>query len=295
MKRYKESNFESLRSDFIRQYLPNNCDNLGQIVLKSVFIGLLITVLVVGIYFSIYYFNDLSERNLIEKNRETFLSSPETLHEQNSDYKAWLEIPDSETNYPVFQSDNNSFYLSHNSKKEESSYGTLVLDYRSDLEDNNLVIYGNNPKNGYLFSSLENFRSLDYFKRHSLIKLTDNKGTTNYKVYAVFVLNASKKDDGGHIYDVYRNDFENEIIFENWVGEAKERSIINSSIDVALTDKTLTLITGCDDFENARLVVMARSLREGEEASSQNNNAIPNQKPRYPKKWYKERNIEYPF
>ena len=61
-----------------------------------------------------------------------------------------------------------------------------------------------------------------------------------------------------------------------------------------IEDEYLTLITSCDDFDGARLVVMARRLREGETSTKTYKYTI-NQNPKFPKKWYKDRNIEYPF
>ena len=47
-----------------------------------------------------------------------------------------------------------------------------------------------------------------------------------------------------------------------------------------------------EDFENARLVVMARKLRSGEDNTPLNNAAHTNPNPTYPQKWYDERGIK---
>lgn len=299
MRRYKETGSKKFLKTFFKQYLPNKTDNVKQITIKSVFILLFIAVWVAGIYFSVYYFNDLSEKNLMEESRAAFAENPKRLLKENSDYKAWLELEGTNLNNPVYQAQDNSFYLWKNPAKEDSSYGSLFLDYRckisEDKRDNNLVIYGNNLENGYLFGELDKLRNPDFFKNNSLLKFTDFSGTEEYKIYAVFVLNASAEDDDGYVYNIYRNDFKDENDFKFWVSEAKERSIISTLVDVLPQDKIITLVTDCKDFQNARLVVMARSCREGEIITSVDNTAVANKKPKHPKKWYEERNIEYPF
>ena len=89
--------------------------------------------------------------------------------------------------------------------------------------------------------------------------------------------------------------FENEEDFNLWVNEAYERSIINTGINAKFGDDLITLITCCEDFEDARLVVMARKTREGESEAVDTSISALNPKPRYPVRWYTERDRKYPF
>ena len=75
----------------------------------------------------------------------------------------------------------------------------------------------------------------------------------------------------------------------------KERSIINTGVEVEYGDRMLTLVTCADDFENARLVVMARILHENEAIKTFTDTAIANPSPRYPEGWYKKHSLEYPY
>ena len=70
------------------------------------------------------------------------------------------------------------------------------------------------------------------------------------------------------------------------------RSFVKSKIDFTIEDEYLTLITSCDDFEGARLVVMARRLRQAEDRTDLYKYSL-NQNPKLHKKWYEVRNIEY--
>lgn len=296
MRRYKEIWLEA----FFKNYIPCKTDNLKQICLKVVFLLSVVGILISGIYFGNYYYGNFREEKLLSTNREIFENNDfsvsfDTLKQKNSDYCAWLKLGSTKLNCPVYKTDDNSFYINHNSLKERSSFGSLFFDYRCKMGDKNSVIYGNSLENGNLFSILEKLRTLSFYKQNSVFSLADKDGETDYIIYAVFVLNAKIKDDGDYIYNIYRNNFTSKNAFNNWCAEAKERSVIATNVDVAESDSIVTLVTGCDDFENARLVVMARSVREGEKSSYLSKKAEANKNPRYPKRWYRERNIKYPF
>ena len=105
----------------------------------------------------------------------------------------------------------------------------------------------------------------------------------------------SKSDDNNYIYNISRKSFANDEDFESWSGEAYERSLINPGVDVNKDDNIITLVTCVYDFDDARLVVMARETREDEDASVDTSAAKANPSPRYPKRWYDDRGIKYPF
>ena len=57
-------------------------------------------------------------------------------------------------------------------------------------------------------------------------------------------------------------------------------------------DNIITLVTCTSDFENARLIIMARETREGENPEVDTSLANVNPNPRYPKIWYTKRGIK---
>ena len=198
-----------------------------------------------------------------------------------------------------YQTDNNEFYLTHNQKKQKSAYGALFFDCKNLITegetDKNLVIYGHHMKNGSMFANLTKYKSLSFYKENPTIEFSTlyKKGT--YKVYAAFVLNASKADDNGYIYNISRKNFISDEDFNSWVDEARERSLISTGVDVENGDNIITLVTCAYDFDNARFVVMARETREGESVLADTSKAYANPSPRYPKHWYEKRGIDYPF
>ena len=70
------------------------------------------------------------------------------------------------------------------------------------------------------------------------------------------------------------------------VEQMQVRSIINTPVDVQPGDELLTLSTCTYEFDDARLVLVARKVRDGESASVDVGSATLNPKPLYPQIWY---------
>lgn len=285
---------------FLQSFLPNGRDNIKQLFIKSLYLISALGILLSGIFLGNYFSDINSEKNLLSYYRDVKYSEDINgfgeLQKQNPDLTAWIKLDGIDLDHPVFQGENNSFYLNHNADGEKSPYGSILLDSKNKLTnqqtDQNLLIYGKSNKDGSGFGGLKKLRNLNFYKRHSTIEFTTDNEEATYRIYAVFVLNASKSDDSGYIYNIRRKTFLNQTDFDLWVGEAKSRSLINTNVNVNPDDNILTLITECDDFNNARLVVMAKKLSDEENAIPNNANATANHYPLYPQRWYDERGIK---
>ena len=295
-------------------YIPNRRDNIKQIIIKVFFLVSLTVLIISSVYLANYFLTANRQDSIINDSREIWHSalndSADAVNKpsedvnalmlkENSDYKGWITISNTKVDNPIYQTDNNDFYLNHNQQKKKSAYGALFFDHNNIITENktdsNLVIYGHNMINGSMFGTLKKFKSLDFYKANPTIEFSTLYKKSTYKIYAIFVLNASKADDSGYIYNISRNNFLNDDDFNSWVNEAYERSIINTGVDVELGDNIITLVTCVNDFDDARLVIMARETREDEESYVDTSSASVNPSPRYPKRWYDERGLKYPF
>ena len=322
MKHSKENNiFKSILNHIYISYIPNKKDNLKQIILKVLFIVCFVTLIVSAVYLADYFWEAEHQNAVIDYSREIWhetVSNHEPdgedyeddehavdntkiqyMLEENSDFKGWITIPGTKVDNPIYQTTNNDYYLNHNQLGQKSVYGALYFDYRNKLsetkQDKNLIIYGHEMKNGSMFGSLKKLKSLDFYKQYPTLEFSTLYEKHTYKIYSVFILNSLKSDDDGYIYNVYRENFNSETDFDSWTEEAFDRSIINTGVGVKYGDDILTLITCSEDFPNARLVVMARKVRDNESGVVETKKATVNANPRYPKKWYEHRGLDYPF
>lgn len=299
-------NIGSKLTGTIKSILPAKNDKVLDIVIKITSmvaaLGLLISS---GVLISMLL-GENNQRQIIETAREEFNMEQDEKNDdevyeafdellaQNGDVKGWLSISNTNVNNPVYQTSDNDYYLNHNMLKEKSKYGALFFDYRdtvsADTVSQNLTIYGHNMRDKSMFGTLSNYRQLAFYKQNPTIRLKTLYDEAEYVIFAVMITNASAKDDNGYIYNYTLPYFETSEAFMEWIEEAKKKSLIKTDISVGEDDQILTLSTCCYDFNNARFVVMAKRLAEGEAANALSATLNPNVK--YPQAWYDKRGLK---
>ena len=110
------------------------------------------------------------------------------LQKENPDIIGWLEIENTNINYPVLQGTDNEYYMTHNYKKEKSKKGSIFLtkDYDWSIPSTNLLIYGHNLRNGTMFEELLKYENEEFYKEHPSIRFTTAKEDAEYAIIAVF-------------------------------------------------------------------------------------------------------------
>lgn len=111
----------------------------------------------------------------------------QNLHNENNDYLFWLYIPNTKIDYPVMMSRDNKDYLHSSFYKEKLYSGTLFIDALSQKQENqdNLIVYGHNMKDGSMFGTLKKWRSEKYFNEHKFIEIYTEKEKRVYLIFAV--------------------------------------------------------------------------------------------------------------
>ncbi len=220
---------------------------------------------------------------------EGMLAKYASLYAVNDDLRGWISIPGFEINLPIAQGPNNSHYLKKDIYGKYTRYGVPYFDYRiTDFENlhRNTVVYGHNMRHDDLiFGMLENYRTIEGFRQAPVIECNTIYGDHSWFVYAVFISNAFKEDDNGYVlpYNFIDLDDGN---FLKYLEEIDARKLYTTGVDINLTDKILTLSTCAYDFDDARLVVVARQRREGESVAVDTSKAYKNDDPKYPQAWY---------
>lgn len=226
------------------------------------------------------------------------LAKYKQLYDVNSDISGWISMPALEINFPIAKGKDNDYYLHRNIYKKYADYGVPFFDYRmTDLKNlhRNNVVYGHNMKNDDLiFGMLENYRKVDYFKANPVIECNTIYGDHTWFICAVFITNSTKSADNGYVFPYNFVDVD-DAKFASFIEEIKKRSFYDTGVDVELTDKLLTLSTCCYDFNDARLVVVAREKRANESANIDVSGAKENPNPKYPQAWYDAKGKTNPY
>ena len=113
-------------------------------------------------------------------------------------------------------------------------------------------------------------------------------------MFAVFVTNTLPEHDNGEVFNYRRSEFADEEDFNNWIEQIRLRSVVNTDIEVSYEDEILTLSTCAYDFDDARLVVMARRVADdGYDKYTVYSSSI-NPNPMYPEIWYTKKGLTKP-
>ena len=121
---------------------------------------------------------EVNETEITEEKTQRMLQIQE-LQKENKEIIGWLEIEGTSINYPVCQTTDNDYYLTHNYKKEESSSGSLFLDKGFDLI-NSRVYYKTeqNVFRYYYFVNAENEGEYNEFVNNAKKASIYNTGVT---------------------------------------------------------------------------------------------------------------------
>lgn len=164
--------------------------------------------------------------------------------EENPDTIGWVKIDGTKIDYPVVKYTDNKYYLKHDFKKEPNSAGWVFMDYKNNFNDQNIILYAHNRRDGSMFGTLEMLFEEEFYKEHNneILFIKENE-IIRYNIFSVYKV-ASTDSYNSTNFD----SFDEKII------EFKNRSIINFDMKESNAEQIITLST-CDYNNSYRLVV----------------------------------------
>lgn len=205
----------------------------------------------------------ISESNEENPEKTDRMLKLEELKKENSDIVAWIEIENSNINYPVLQGEDNSFYMTHNYKKEYSKDGSIFLDkdYDWSVPSTNLLLYGhNNRDSSEMFVELMNYKEKSYYDSHKTIRFTTMEEDAEYEIISVFLSRVYYKSEKDVFRYYYFINAENEEEYNYYVENSKKASLYNIDATAKYGDQLLTLSTCEYSQVDGRLAVVARKI-----------------------------------
>lgn len=177
----------------------------------------------------------------------------------------WLKFDDKNIDggfgYPVMQTTDNEYYLSHNLNQEEDKNGSIFMDKDCNVltPSTNYIIYGHNMQSGKMFGKLDLYQKESYCKEHPYIQFDTiyEKGT--YQVMYVFRSRVYSEEE--IVFKYYQFiDANSEQEFDSYMSEMAALSLYDTGVTAQYGDQLLTLST-CDYQEkNGRFVVVAKRI-----------------------------------
>jgi len=180
----------------------------------------------------------------------------DALKETNEDIIAWVTIPDTAVNYPVTQTDNNSYYLTHLYDGTYNKTGCLFADYenQADFSDRNTIIYGHNMRDGSMFAVLNEYDGQEFFDAHKELYLITPEGGYVVELFAAF---PARPSESGTDTSPWRLSWRDDGAYTTWLKSMQDRSVVESDVTVTSSDKVLTLST-CRPGGTERFIVMGK-------------------------------------
>ncbi len=209
---------------------------------------------------------DDDEPEITEDSGHTILKAYRKLYKKNSDIIGWITVKNTQIDYPVMQTkDDSEYYLHRNYAKEYDVNGLPFLDAKCDVEDqySNLMIYGHHMKSGLMFAHLEDFEDADFYKKHKTIELDTLYEKREYEVVAVFRSQIYDEDDDVFKYYSYGGAL-SEKQYDTYVSNCKKLSVHDTGVTPTYGEQLLTLVTCAYHTDNGRFVVVARRIDDQE-------------------------------
>ena len=226
---------------------------------------LCIVVCVLGVaYIAIYYFRKDKNEDVYQKVQKQVEEKKQeedaedeipidfaSLKETNPDIYAWIEIPDTNVNYPIVQSaDDDSYYLNHTIDGQEGYPGSIYTEKvnAKDFSDFNTVIYGHDMKDGSMFRKLEEYKDKDFWKENPYFYIyTPDGNVATYQIYSVGVV---KDTSEGYTYQ-----FADDAAFASFLEATKASSLYDTGVEVGNDSQIVTLSTCTREGNDDRTIV----------------------------------------
>ena len=169
----------------------------------------------------------------------------------NNEIVAYLKINGTNIDFPIVQTNNNSYYLTHDLRFQENAAGSAFMDYENPLYPlgYNTVIYAHNMRDGSMFHNLRNYNDPDYFDAHKIISLQTLNEDTLWEIFSFYETDIEFQYNTVAFNSAY--DF---IAFANIL---KDKSRYPADTGFTEESKILTLSTCTNRDSDSRYVVHA--------------------------------------
>lgn len=178
----------------------------------------------------------------------------------NPEIYSWINVPGTEVDYPVLQSEtNDNFYIDHDFEKNPSFPGAIYSQFcnHKDYSDRVTVLYGHNMANNSMFASLHYFEDRDFFDSHDEITVHTPDKRLDYEIVSAYV------GDDSHIMNSYN--FSDDAVYKRFLDNVMNPHSLSSNVreteSLTVNDRIIILST-CLNYGEGRYLVVGRLTNE---------------------------------
>ena len=181
-----------------------------------------------------------------KKEAPDILPEYEALYQRNQKLIGWIKIADTNIDYPVMQTVDNEYYLTHDFDQNKDKNGCIFLDKDCDVVDRstNLIIYGHYMTSGAMFGQLNKYANEAFFKEHPTFEFDTIYAKGTYQVVYVFQAQILAEDEIAFKYYQFIDANSAEEFNSNMAAMAA-MSMYDTGVTPSYGDELVTLST-CD-------------------------------------------------
>ena len=184
------------------------------------------------------------------------------LKQKNNDTVAWIQVNGTNINYPVVQTKDNEYYLTHSYNKTYNQAGWVFLDYRNNIDElnNNTIIYAHGRLDNTMFGSLKNSLTSGWLNNtdNYVVKMSTETENTLWQVFSVYKIPTTN--------DYIQVNFNTKESYKEFTELLLNRSQFNFNTNISENDKILTLST-CYNLED-KVVLHAKLIKKEKRITS---------------------------
>jgi sortase, SrtB family len=188
-------------------------------------------------------------------NKNEMRINHEILLDVNDEYKAWINIKDTNINYPILQAADNDYYLTYTFQRTYNSAGSIFIDanIETGMAAKNVIVHGHNMNDASMFGDLKKYRDRSFLDANKTFQIYTPKGNYDYEIFAVYVVSNS------NVEITYQYGYDSDEIFLETINKLKNYSLHDTDVEILAEDKIMTLST-CTNNGSQRLVVIGKQI-----------------------------------
>ena len=182
------------------------------------------------------------------------------LNEKNPDVVGYIQIPNTNINYPVVQGEDNEYYLHHGLDKGELYAGSIFIDNEVDLslgdtsetvQDRTISIFGHNMKNKTMFGDLVKFKKQAFLDENPYgVYYSEDGSVYAMQIVGTFITSGETDE---HLRVSNLDDINALDEFKSFLSK---NAVTSANVDINLGDKVGILSTCTYEYNNARYAVV---------------------------------------
>ncbi len=184
------------------------------------------------------------------------------IYKQNSDFAAWLTIPNTKVDYPVMYTPQEPEYYLHRAFDGSiSQSGTPFIGGSGTLNSDFFIIYGHNMKNDTMFGTLDSYARSEFHTENPSFVLTTITEQRRYEVFAAVETRVLYQEESDYRpfakAGTLSKSEHSELI--TWL---KRNALYDTGVTPAYGEHLLLLVTCSYHTENGRFLVAARKIMD---------------------------------